>query len=269
MPGDNVLRFKSPYDAYEHCRTATYAWHPQWQAALRANDIAELKNLEQEFRRRVLAVFPKDVYAGAWASTNANFAYRLSELSEFENAVEHMAEARSLYRAALPEAAPEWHSSLRATHEHCCAEVLLRYAEVSGERAVLSEAGLLCEQAAARNDGEKRRALVTLAAIHRRIAEHDSSLAACEAALHTLLQFDVEQTPETGDLSWALQRQTFAAVLLLQQKLGADTDLSAARIAIDKAFANYSLNPHDFWIRPSRLQDAIRTKTEIEQGNLP
>ncbi len=267
MPGDNVLRFKNPYDAYEHCSVALAEWHPQWQAALRAGDLTQLKSLEERYRRRVLAVFPRDAYTGSWANANANFGYRLSELSEFERPIEHMAEARALYTEALPQTAPDWNNFLRATNEHCCAEVLLRYAEVSGDRAALDEAAQLCEQAIGRDTSEAQRALATLGAVQRRIAEHDRTLAACEAALATLQRADVNETPENGTLNWALQRQTLAATLLLTRELGGDADLVAAHAAVSEALANYDLNPHSFWIRPSRREDAIRTKALIEQGN--
>jgi len=266
MAGDNVLRFKNPYDAYEHCSVAMAEWHPQWQAALRAADLAQLKSLEERFRRRVLAVFPKDAYSGSWAGANANFGYRLSELSEFERPLEHMTEARALYVEALPRTAPDWHNSLRATNEHCCAEVVLRYAEVSGDRAALDQSARLCEQAIERDTSEKQRALATLGAVRRRIAEHDRTLTACEAALATLQQAETDYTPENGTLDWALQRQTLAAVLLITHELGGEADLAAARAAVHETLANYDLNPHGFWIRPSRIEDATRTEAQIGRG---
>lgn len=269
MPGDKVLRFKTPYDAYEHCQTAIDAWHPLWQAALRSGDLRELKALEERFRHRVLAVYPRDAYAGSWAMINANFAYRLSELSEFDQPLEHISEARALYQVSLPGAAPDWHNSLRASYEHSYAEILLRYAEVSTDRAALNEAAQFCERVIERDTGDKPRALATLGAVHRRIAERDRSLPACEIALDVLRQADSDQTPENGDLSWALQRQTLAAALLLSRDLGGSGDLTIAQTAIDEALTNYALNPHGFWIRPSRREDAIKTKARIEQGYRP
>ena len=269
MPGDNVLRFRNPYDAYEHCRIAIDAWHPLWQAALRSGDLTSLKQLEERFRNRVLAVFPKNAYRGSWASTNCNFAYRLSELSEFEHPIKNMSEARALYQAALPHAAPEWHGSLRATHEHCCAELLLRYAEVHGDQGALVDTARLCEQAIERDTSVTPRALVTLGATHRRLAEYHRSLASCETALDTLRQAEIRQTPQDGNLSWALQRQTLAAVLLLAHELGGNTSLSEAHAAIDEALSTYDLNAHNLWIRPSHREDSIRTKLQIEQGIHP
>lgn len=264
--GENIISFKNAYDAYEHCSVEMDSWHPKWQGALRSNDLAELRALADRYRHRILAVFPKEAYSGSWAGANTNFAYRLYELSEFEESVAHMRESRTLYQSHLPNSAPEWHGSLRSINEHCYAEILLRYAELTNEPIALVEANDRCAQALSLNNAEQVRVLSTAGAIQRRIAERESSIGACDRALDTLRRAEVDQTADNGDLSWALERQTFAALQLLKCNLGAEADLSAALVAVDQALTNYSLNPHNFWIRPSRRQDAITTKAGIERA---
>lgn len=264
---DNIVRFKTPYDAHEHCTQELHAWHPRWQAALKAGDLAELRDLEQHFRHRVLAVYPKDAYSGSWAGANTNFAYRLYELSEYERTPELMTEARTLYGQHLEGAAPEWHTSMRSSYEHCYAEILLRHADVSGDSSSLREAVPFCERVIAQQTGAQRLGFATYSAILRRMAERDREQEVCNTALDMAERAGAaaaDQDVSNGDLGWALQRQTIAALLLLKHEMGEPSDLSAAHHAVEEALSNYALNTHNFWIRPSRLADAMKTKAALQ-----
>jgi hypothetical protein len=263
--GGNIVAFKTPFEAHEHCRQELAEWRPQWQAALKGGDAAELGRLIDHYRRRVLAVFPKAQYRGSWAGAMRGFSYRLYEFSEFDDALQHMTESRSLYEETLQDLAPDWNKSVKAPELHCYAEILLRLAEVSRERAWLDQAKTYCEQASAVWDGEHRRHQATLGAVLRRTAEITLDAKDCDAALTALASADVDQDVSNGDLSWALQRRTLAAVLMLKHRMSSDRGaLTVARAAVQEAIDNYQVNPHKFWIRPSSLEDALSTRASIE-----
>jgi hypothetical protein len=264
MTSGDIIDFKTPFEAYEHCEEELRAWHPRWQTALRAGDLTALRDLIDRYRHRVLAVFPKDAYRGSWAGALRNFAYRLGEFSEFEQPLQHMTEACALYEETLSDLAPDWNKSLKAPQLHNYAELLLRLTEVGGLDS-LQRADELCQDAQAVWDGEKPRFEATRGTVLRRVAERTRDIADCDAALATLREAETDQNASNADLSWALQRRSLAAVFLLKHRLSPDSALLRSGLAaVQDAIDNYQTNPHNFWIRPSAQADADETRAQIE-----